>query len=201
MESRRGMIGLTALFSLFLIMGNFCTPLSGFAAEGGVYLKNNIHCQERTDRSGKLICKASYANYTNPGAGHIIVPVNTPVKTEPWSSFIKNGLIITDQTNGKKIYFEYKDRNMGGMSAEAYVNMITSPEKVSMKGLSKVDIKGIKVGKAYIGMTKKGVRMAMGYPAIHRTPSLDSNTWVYWTNRFKTMAIEFDPEGKVILIR
>lgn len=201
MESRRGMIGLAALFSLFLIMESLCTPLSGFAAEGIVYLKNNIHCQESTDRSGKLICKASYANYTNPGAGHIIVPVNTPVKTEPWRSFVRQGLIITDQNNGKKIYFEYKERNMGGTSAEEYINLITSPKKVSMKGLSKVDLKGIKAGKAYIGMTKKGVRMAMGYPAIHRTPSLDSNTWVYWTNRFRTMAVEFDPKGKVIQVR
>ena len=39
--------------------------------------------------------------------------------------------------------------------------------------------------------------MALGYPATHRTPSLDSNTWVYWTNRFTTFEVNFNDKGLV----
>ena len=28
-------------------------------------------------------------------------------------------------------------------------------------------------------MSKDGVRIALGYPAVNRTPSLNSSTWVY----------------------
>jgi outer membrane protein assembly factor BamE (lipoprotein component of BamABCDE complex) len=50
-------------------------------------------------------------------------------------------------------------------------------------------------------MTKDGVRIALGYPAAHQTPSLNENTWVYWTNRFKSFKIEFDANGKVTKIQ
>ena len=44
-------------------------------------------------------------------------------------------------------------------------------------------------------MTKNGVRIALGYPAAHRTPSLENNSWIYWHNRFGTKVIEFDRKG------
>jgi hypothetical protein len=50
-------------------------------------------------------------------------------------------------------------------------------------------------------MTKKGVMMALGYAARHKTPSLEDGVYVYWQSRFKTMAVEFDSKGKVIRIR
>ena len=39
-----------------------------------LFLQNNIHAQ-----SSIRDTKASYANWTDPGSGHIIIPVNTPV--------------------------------------------------------------------------------------------------------------------------
>jgi hypothetical protein len=50
-------------------------------------------------------------------------------------------------------------------------------------------------------MSRKGVMVALGYPAAHRTPSLDSNSWTYWTNRFKTIVVEFDAKGLVAEVR
>jgi hypothetical protein len=46
-----------------------------------------------------------------------------------------------------------------------------------------------------------GIRMALGYPAAHRTPSLDSTDWVYWIDRFRTMLVQFSSSGIVIGIR
>ena len=83
------------------------------------------------------------------------------------------------------------------MSAEQYISLITSSKKVNLNELSEIDQKGINSGKALVGMSKKGVRIAQGYPAAHRTMSLKSNSWIYWRNRFRTKVIEFDTDGKV----
>jgi hypothetical protein len=43
-------------------------------------------------------------------------------------------------------------------------------------------------------MTKEGVARAIGYPAEHATPSLDSDTWRYWmeSTASGTMQITFE---------
>ena len=171
----------------------FANPLvsessSKFIIEGPVYLKVNIHYQD----NGKD-CKASYANYTNPGAGHKIVPVNTPVQFKKWGN---KGFIIIDTQNNTEIYFEYHEPRMQ-MTGEDYISRITSASKVDLDQLSEKDRKGIKDGMATLGMTKDGVMMALGYPATHKTPSPASNRWIYWTNRFGTLAVTFDDKGIV----
>ena len=42
------------------------------------------------------------------------------------------------------------------------------------------------------GMTKDEVLMALGYPPVHRTPSLSSPNWTYWANRWMTFEVYFD---------
>ena len=164
-----------------------------------VYLKNNIHVQKQTTRGGEAVYRASYANYTDPGSGHLIFPVNTPVTITTAGSIRGKGILITTQ-DGKAIHFEFNSKNMG-MQPEEYFSFITSPSMTSISSLSSIDRKGIEDGKAYAGMTKDGVRIALGYPAVHQTPSLDGNSWTYWKNRFTTTVVEFGDNGKVISIR
>ncbi len=161
---------------------------SDFIIEGPVYLKVNIHYQDNGKDS-----KASYANYTNPGAGHMILSVNTPVKIKKWR---RKGFIIIDEDTNREIFFEYSEGRMQ-MSQEEYLDKITSASKTDLGRLSDKDRKGIKEGAAGAGMTKDGVMIALGYPATHKTPSPDSNTWIYWTNRFGTIAVTFDDNGIV----
>jgi len=158
-----------------------------------LYLRNNIHVQEHEKKNEY---RASYANWTDPGAGHIVVPVNTPVGIDNFS----RGFAIVIRSTGKPIWFEYDGKNMQ-MSADQYIDLITSPTPVSLNGLSDVDRKGISEGKVYKGMSKEGVQIAFGYPAAHKTPSLNSDTWVYWTNRFKPISVHFDSYGKVESVR
>ena len=176
-----------------LAIGLFVNPAtsegrSKFIIEEPVFLKVNIHYQDNGRDS-----KASYANYTNPGAGHQILAVNTPVKVKKWK---RKGFIIVVAETDKEIVFEYHAGRMQ-MSIEDYLDHITSASKVDLGKLSDKDKKGIKEGKAITGMTKDGVMMALGYPATHRTPSLENNKWVYWTNRFRTLGVEFDEKGVV----
>lgn len=195
-----------ALLCIFLVVSAFsCVKSSGVkddTAQGllkTVYLRNNIHVQQQTSRGGDMVYRASYANYTDPGAGHLIIPVNTPVTITTASGIRGKGILITTQ-DGKAIQFEFNTKNMG-MQPEQYFNLITSPSTTLISSLSSIDLKGIADGKAYTGMTKNGVRIALGYPAVHKTPSLESNSWTYWKNRFATTVVEFGNDGKVISIR
>jgi len=164
-----------------------------------VYLKNNIHVQEQTTRKGEAVYRASYANYTDPGSGHLIFPVNTPVTITTAHGIRGKGIVITTQA-GQVIHLEFNSKNMG-MQPEEYFSFITSSSITPISYLSSIDRKGIEDGKAYAGMTKEGVRIALGYPAVHKTPSLDGNSWTYWKNRFATTVVEFGNDGKVISIR
>jgi len=194
MSFKKNAFGFVIFVGLVLIVqgcgGSSHQPLNS-AGSDKFYLKNNIHAQV-----GPRDTKASYANWTDPGAGHIIIPVNTPVEMGK----LRKGLFIKNLTDGRQIFFEFHSRNMR-MSVDEYIQLIASPTIVSLHKLSNTDRKGIKAGKVYSGMTKQGVRVALGYPAVHRTPSLEDNTWIYWRNRFQTMAIEFDQSGKVVHIR
>ena len=162
-----------------------------------VYLKSNIHGTERFKGSTRTL-KASYANWVGPYNYHTFIPVNTPVVI---TKVKKNGIYMTSAVDGTKITFEFRSSNMAGISSDEYVGYITSPRKTSLKSMSPIDRKGIKDGKAYVGMSKDAVRIAWGYPALHRTPSLEDNLWTYWKNRFATTAIEFGAGGKVKSIR
>ena len=174
-------------------MGGDPTPYEGYT---NVYLQNNIHGYTKAARGGKTEYIASYANYVQPDTGHFFVPLNTAVSVGKY----RGGFTLTRLDNGQLIYFEYRSGNMGGMSIEEYLNLITGPQKAYLKGLSATDRKGIKEGRVLKGMTKKGVRMAWGYPARHKTPSLDDNVWTYWRNRWVMKTVTFS-NGKVTQVQ
>jgi hypothetical protein len=166
-------------------------------AEKIVYNKYNIHTQIQTDRRGNQSLSASYANYTDPGAGHRIIPPGTALVVDKVG---KKGITFTVKEAGDRVEFECHEPRMG-ISSQQYLELITSAAPVSLSGLTKEDQKGIKEGKAFPGMTRNGILVALGYPAAHKTPSLESSSWYYWTNRFKSIAIEFDDRGKVVQVR
>lgn len=60
------------------------------------------------------------------------------------------------------------------------------------EGLTEEEIKSIKNAKVTKGMTKRAVLITYGYPPEHHTPTLDSNVWKYWQNRFITFDVCFD---------
>ena len=66
-----------------------------------------------------------------------------------------------------------------------------------LEGLTEVDRRGIRSGTVLAGMSKRGVTLAIGYPPEHATPSLDSDIWTYWKNRFGKMTVSF-ANGKVV---
>lgn len=179
------------IFQVLIVLFLFLLQ-PAFAAKEQRYTKVNIHTQMK--ESG--VSNASYANYTNPGAGHVIIPAGTQIVITRKS---RKKFIFT-YADGKRVNFEFHQPRMG-MSIDEYLDKISSPEPVSFSGLSKKDKQGVAEGKALVGMSRKGVMTALGYPAAHKTPSLESSTWIYWGNRFRTVGVDFDDKGKVVKVR
>ena len=92
---KKGIITVAGIFILLVTLGLLMND--AFAGDV-VYLKNNIHYQQ-----GRRDAKASYANWTNPGGGHRILPVNTGIRIDRF----KRGFAIISAEDGTKIYFEY----------------------------------------------------------------------------------------------
>jgi hypothetical protein len=160
------------------------------AADTSVYSRYNIHYYVRGSSN-----IASYANYTDC-PGHNFLPYNTKFRVGSGGM----GFSLTAVDTGMRIQFEYKSANMQGMPEKEYISTITSPTPVDYSGLNAQDQEGIAAGRAIVGMTKQGVMIALGYPAKHRTPSTDLNTWIYWRGRFNVLTVNFGQDGKVASI-
>lgn len=165
-----------------------------------VYNRFNIHVVDVTEARGRITSKASYANWVAPISGHWIIPVNSKISIKAQRRGFKSGLLITVPSKNREVFFEINTRNTGNTIAE-YAKLLTSPTPVSLQGLSAKDMDGVKQGKALVGMTKAGVRIALGHPAKHKTPTLTENRWVYWRDRFRMLVVEFDDDGKVRAVR
>ncbi len=138
---------------------------------------------------------ASYANYVGDSETHGFIPANTAVILGSW----RGGFLITVLETKQQVYFELKETNTR-MPVRQYQKLIFSKEKVSYKALSEADKAGVKDGTVTEGMTKQGVKIAWGYPAAHRTRSLDENRWIYWRNRFRTFTVDFE-DDKVVNVK
>lgn len=184
---------LIVLLAAALIMTAWSSAL---AAEQTMYNKYNIHAQ--ADKNGLL--KSSYANYTDPGNGHVIIPPGTKLTVSPWRRFMKNYGFYYTLPDGRKGVFEVHEKRLN-MTVDEYEELILSDKPFTPQGLSALDQKGVQKGKALKGMTKKGVMTALGYPASHETPSLNDSQWKFWRNRFRTVVVEFNSQGIVTNVR
>jgi len=182
-DVKKNKIGITVL--IVMLTATACS----FAET--LYTKYNLHYYSRLERGGKETLVASYANFVGDFEGHRFLPVNTAVALGSW----RRGFSVQIVETGELIHFEFNSRNMG-MSAKEYQKLIFSSEKSSYDDLSKLDKKGIKSASVETGMSKDAVKVAWGYPAKHRTASLEMNRWVYWRNRFAVIAVRFE-DGKV----
>ena len=179
------------ILGLLLMCALFAAP--AFAADEIRYNNYNIHVQSKDGVKGN----ASYANYTNPGEGHVVIPPGTELTITDKS---RKSFTFTYDTGQKTVKYEFHQPRMA-MSLDEYLDKITSKQPPSLDGLSKLDRQGVAAGRALVGMSREGVMTALGYPATHKTPTLEASTWVFWKNRFGTLAVDFDDAGKVKEVR
>ena len=66
-----------------------------------------------------------------------------------------------------------------------------------IESLSEIDRQGIREGRAIVGMTRRGVIVAMGHPPRHVNPDPNAPAFMYWKSRFNRVQIQFGPDGLV----
>jgi len=150
----------------------------------------------QTQENGPALYTAYNIWYEKPGNLYVInykrgaiLPAGTPI-----SNLKVTRSVIRFMANGVEFYIAFQHRFHPGQSTESYrEKMFTSKTFEELtNGMSKEVISGIKRGAPIAGMTKQEVLIAYGYPPEHRTPTLESNRWVYWRNRMGTKVICFD---------
>ncbi len=73
----------------------------------------------------------------------------------------------------------------------AHLNEIFGTSCPDQSTLSAEDQAGIQAGRASVGMTRRGVYLALGVPPDHVNQPT-GNVWKYWKNRFGTMDVVFN---------
>lgn len=101
-------------------------------------------------------------------------------------------LFVKKHTDGKTTVWDYFDSYF---SADNPLRPGGPFEKFSSE-----EKRNINSGSLAEGMKKEAVLMAYGLPPSHRTPSLESDIWVYWINRFVTVSVIFR-DGRVAEMR
>ena len=164
------------------------TNASGFQEGATMVAKVNLHPDMG---QGKLYS----LNYQQPG----LIPMCSEVVIKDIDD-----KAIEFTYNGRTFAYlwEKHTRKAGESLAKNFNEFFgDSCDQAAVARLSKIDQDGIKSGIPKIGMSKQGILFAMGRPPIHANPNLESNTWMYWLNKFKRQAIEFDQNGIVKEVR
>ena len=127
----------------------------------------------------------------------IIIPVGTEVTDVKVSKKGISFVTVKDQVEYTALF---NVKFHPGKTTEDYAKIMFSEKDFSQltQGMSQTELEGIKEGVIKVGMSKQAVIVAYGYPPEHKTPNTNSNVWLYWINRFKSKAINFDDSGKTI---
>ncbi|MDX1335446.1 MAG: hypothetical protein R3312_06650 [Gammaproteobacteria bacterium] len=181
---------------------------------------STVHAQEAADTEQLytgfniwVLSKSQRHNqrFINYKRGGNILPAGTPIynvqalKSPPGSGFMGGD---DSDFPGPHVYFETKDGTSyeilfksgwhPGKTLDDYKNYLATSKNFDQltEGLTATEKEAIKKGAVVVGMSKEGVLISYGPPAEHRTPSWDSNEWLYWTGKTSTKKICFDASEK-----
>ena len=150
-------------------------------AQGPLYTTYNIW-YEKPER---IYC----VNYPR-GA---MIPAGTAV-----SSAQVRGREIFFTANGTSYRLDFNPRFHPGVSSQEFLSRMVTTKTFDelTEDLRPEEVEAIEEGVLVVDMSKKAVILSRGFPCEHRTPSTDSNQWIYWENRFMTKEVNFDENGR-----
>lgn len=183
-----GILGLTACSSTPSVL-NDQLGVNMLQAEK-VYNIVNLHPDEAKARLYSV-------NYQLAG----FLPRCTEVKITELS---EKAMIFTvpSRENKKYTYLWHRKATPEGLNAHLKKFFASSCDDKNVKKMSAKDQAGIKSGQPALGMTREGIKLAMGLPPSHVNFDIDSaKEWLYWRHKFAKRAIVFDDKGIVIKIR
>lgn len=129
-----------------------------------------------------------------------LIPAGTPVKSVHVTPRRLGRATITFTTlpDNRSFTISFQDKFHPNMDVNHFADRLftTRDFNALTGGMTEKEVQSIKEGVVRSGMSKAAVLVAFGYPPEHRTPSLDNNAWIYWQDRFRTTAINFDESGR-----
>lgn len=168
-----------------------CFCLAVFYANPTLASQKSKESGEKLYTQFSLMYEKNVHRTTNYRKG-VLLPVNSEV------SLIKKTrkTIVVALDGGQQLTIEniedYSGENIDGIFTRTF-----SPQKVDLSPFSEMERNAIAAGEVKAGMSKKAVIVAIGYPPKHKTPSLQSNQWRYWRNRFGTFVVHFENDQVV----
>lgn len=122
----------------------------------------------------------------------VILPVGTKVSIHS----INNRRIQFTPDGSGQMFTIVNDKQTNKISIDELFNRYFSVEAVQagVDGsfqATEAERENIKDGIITIGMSKKAVLMAYGYPPTHKTPLLTSDIWYYWYARLHRVNVFF----------
>ena len=189
MAPSRGLI--VALFALCAACRHPIVPVtnavSGLPGSGVVYTLANLHAEDRD----KIV---SAANFQYVG----VIPVCSEVT-----------LLAADQ---KTLQFKvaatgqdytYVYHGAAGEPFERNLARYFGPAcpQAELAALSPLEKEGVRLGSAKKGMRKQAVILAIGYPPVRDTRTLELPVWRYWSTNTSSFIVVFDDDGVVQGIR
>ncbi|MDF1584148.1 MAG: hypothetical protein RQ733_12835 [Methyloprofundus sp.] len=117
-----------------------------------------------------------------------LLKVNTPVElVEIGPKVIKVKILASNA----ELLIKSVVKHTGDDGYQAFAKLFAKQE-VNLSRFKRMERDNIKQGTLVKGMSKEAVKVAIGYPPIVRTPSLDSNKWTYWSSKFNTFIVHFE---------
>jgi len=116
---------------------------------------------------------------------------------DEWEDAVTFAVVET----GREYVYRHHDRAGDAFEANLQRYFGHSCDKDEIARLPAIDQEGIRKGEALVGMSKRGVVLAIGYPPPRTTADTERDEWLYWRNRFNRFVVEFGADQKVTRIR
>ena len=168
----------------FCVATLLTSPLAALGSEKG----KSDSGKEKLYLQFSLMYEKNVHRTTNYRKG-ILVPVNTEVTLVKKTS----KTIVVRLPSGQDLTIDNIEK-FSGENIDGIFTRTFSRDKVDLTPFSETERKGITAGEVKISMSKKAVLVALGYPPKHKTPSLESDQWRYWHNRFGTFVVRFEDD-------
>jgi len=127
---------------------------------------------------------------TNYHVGQIL-PAGTHVMV---TEKVGDRIYFRDTEKGNTYCLRYARNHTVVPMSEYFDRMFGSSNVLEKEAFTEQELQAIRAGRVEPGMSKEAVLVAYGYPPAHKTPSLESNMWTYWTNRFNRRIVRFEGE-------
>ena len=117
-----------------------------------------------------------------------IIPVGTKVEIER-----VEGINIVFKISGTENSYTMVYIHEYTIPFEEYLKrMFVTSNVLESSNFTEQENFNINKGKIEPGMSKEAVLVAYGYPPDHKTPTLESNEWIYWITRTGMVTVTFE---------